>query len=1343
MRKKWQRFLSGMMAFVLAFTMVMASGIGKTVVKAEEEYTWKSTAYIDNGNLNTYVDEYGNGSWWNCAHEWSFTMTDWTSSTCVGDWVSNEHDGALKLVNGTESTNTVSMERTVSTVPAGTYRLTFEQNAQAVESGLTINVLNSDDTEITTLLIPITVNTTDWSSVTTNEFTLDVDSDIKIQVTGAVPVGYWANFDNFVLEQKTLVMDEEVSSNLITNGSFDNAENGLAGWTESQTPEKHQTKDAEDTAADTYGKIYDFYSSTKMVYSMTQTIELSAGSYKLTAEAMGAAGMKVYVYFDGRVSADCVSDPGWNEWTKVGENSVFNLGEDKTVQVGFYIVCEAGGWGDVDNVILEKIDDTNETETQDVADISTDDEEEEVDTSSAISAGIKIDKISNLPSDFIKGVDVSSYISEKNSGVKYYDFEGNELDDQGFFDLLASCGVNYIRIRVWHNPYDEKGNGYGGGTNDLEKAKKIGQWATNAGMKVLIDFHYSDFWTDPGKQYTPKAWEGYDVDQKAAAISTYTKDSLTELLEAGVDVGMVQVGNETNAYFCGEKDWNNICKLFSAGCSAVREVEKATYGNETEVGSKIMIALHFADPQTSGRYAEYAANLNSAGVDYDVFASSYYPFFHGSTLNLTSVLKNIADSYGKKVMVAETSWATTLEDGDGHDNQIRIGTNDTPYYEFSVLGQATEVHTVLDAVVKVGEAGIGAFYWEPAWIPVQYAYDSNGNLNQSIRNSNVQKWETYGSGWASSYAGDYQVDAATWYGGSAMDNQAMFDMYGHPLESLKVFNYVTTGTYVEQDNIAISSATVDSIQITYGDDIKEKLPKAKVGFNNATSEEDVVVSWNQTDIEKAQAGGVGEYTIKGTVTVEVDSRSLSKDVKCFVTILPVNYMPNYSLEETNEWKFNDSNIVGIKADGNARTGTNALKFWSTSAFSYEAVIEVTIAKSGVYKFGGYIQGGDVGDDAEFTYSIQVGDSDPVTATADELMGWKNWIDTSISKVKITENNTTVTITVKGSNIAAGGWGSWDDFYIIEDTSSTTPSGGSGSVTTPPIPTTPEIPSTDDTTTTPDDTTVITNPDGTTTETKTETVTNEAGKEVEVTITANKDAEGNVTGITETSVIENIVGKADATVTVEKNAAGEITSAQAVVDKNGADTKTGVKATLSGSVVSQIAEAAGTESVEIVMTVTAGKKEYTIKADAADITAGNKLKVMAIDPKTGKYVLVNAKTYTVSEAGNVKVTLPEGATYQLLDSKDAVAVEKEILATVKVKKTSTTVKTGKKTTVQMSSKLDMDNVESITYSTSKKSVATVSKNGKVTAKKAGNVTIKVIVTLKNGQTKTVKMKVKVK
>ena len=109
----------------------------------------------------------------------------------------------------------------------------------------------------------------------------------------------------------------------------------------------------------------------------------------------------------------------------------------------------------------------------------------------------------------------------------------------------------------------------GGGNNDLAKAKKIGKWATDAGMKVLIDFHYSDFWADPGKQKAPKAWAGYTIDQKVTAVSDYTTASITELLDAGVDVGMVQVGNETNNGVCGESTWENMCRIFDAGADAV------------------------------------------------------------------------------------------------------------------------------------------------------------------------------------------------------------------------------------------------------------------------------------------------------------------------------------------------------------------------------------------------------------------------------------------------------------------------------------------------------------------------------------------------------------------------------------------------------------------------------------------------------------------------------------------------------------------------------------------------------------------------------------------------------
>lgn len=272
---------------------------------------------------------------------------------------------------------------------------------------------------------------------------------------------------------------------------------------------------------------------------------------------------------------------------------------------------------------------------------------------------------------------------------------------------------------------------------------------------------------------------------------------------------------------------------------------------------------------------------------------------------------------------------------------------------------------------------------------------------------------------------------------------------------------------------------------------------------------------------------------------------------------------------------------------------------------------------------------------------------------------------------------------------------------------------------------------------------VTNADGSAVKTEKETETNTKGKEVAVTTTTEKDADGKVTGITQTSEIEQIAGSASATVTVEKTADGKITNAEAEVDKKGASSKQGVKATLSGAVVAQITEAAGTQSVEISMTVTAGKKEYTVKADAQDLEAGNKLKVMALDEKTGEYVLVNAKTYKVNESGNVKLTLPAGMTYQLMDGKEAAAVEKQILATVKVKKSAATISEGKKTALKLSSKLNMDNVAKITYTSAKKSVATVSKTGTITAKNSGSVVITATVTLKNGKTKTVKMKIKVK
>lgn len=404
--------------------------------------------------------------------------------------------------------------------------------------------------------------------------------------------------------------------------------------------------------------------------------------------------------------------------------------------------------------------------------------------SDAADAEINVEKI-DLPANFIEGVDISSYDSLKNSGVKFYDFDGNELDYGGFFTLLKDSGVNYVRLRVWNDPFDADGNGYGGGNNSIKNVKKMGKAASEAGLKVLIDFHYSDFWADPGKQNVPKAWQGYTVYQKERVIQTYTRDSLKELLENGVDVCMVQIGNETNNSFCGESGWESRAKLLNAGSVAVRNLA-------SERGKDILVALHFTNPERKGGYAAIAKQLDDYKVDYDVFASSYYPYWHGTLDNLKSVLSDIATTYGKKVMVAETSWATTLEDGDGHDNTIRSSSYGIDAYDVSVQGQADEVTAVIRTIADTTN-GIGVFYWEPAWIPVQ-VYHPDAENAETVLAQNRQLWEEHGSGWASSYAREYDAeDAGKWFGGSMVDNQAMFDFEGHPLDSLNVWKYVKTG----------------------------------------------------------------------------------------------------------------------------------------------------------------------------------------------------------------------------------------------------------------------------------------------------------------------------------------------------------------------------------------------------------------------------------------------------------------------------------------------------------------------------------------------------------------------
>ena len=504
-------------------------------------------------------------------------------------------------------------------------------------------------------------------------------------------------------------------------------------------------------------------------------------------------------------------------------------------------------------------------------------------------------------------------------------------------------------------------------------------------------------------------FEAKDTTNWKVELGTY--DSLKKLIKAGVNVGMVQVGNETNNGIAGETNWENRCKLFNAGSKAVRDIDK-----------DILVALHFTNPERSGNYASIAATLDKYEVDYDVFASSYYMFWHGTTTNLTSVLKNIADTYHKKVMVAETSYAYTMEDGDGHGNTIAKESDLVSGYPASVQGQANVVRDVMAAVANVGSAGIGTFYWEPAWTPVQ-VYDADADNAKDVLAENKELWEEKGSGWASSYAGEYDPkDAGNWYGGSAWDNQAMFDFEGHPLASINVFKYVGTGAKAP---LAVDSADNVEITVNLGDTIT--IPeKVTVHYNdNTTSEE--TVTWDEEQVEALADATSGTYKVSGKLTI------LNKEltVTCTVEIKPQNFVENGSFEDpkSDAWIVTEAEGFANCTDyqknaSDALDGEYALHFWSASDIDFTLAQKITGLESGVYTLQASVQSGDA-ETQDMSIFAKVGKED--YSAKMEVTSWANWDTAEITGIKV---NAEETVEI-GAHVAAcaEAWGTIDEFVL--------------------------------------------------------------------------------------------------------------------------------------------------------------------------------------------------------------------------------------------------------------------------------------------------------------------------
>ena len=404
---------------------------------------------------------------------------------------------------------------------------------------------------------------------------------------------------------------------------------------------------------------------------------------------------------------------------------------------------------------------------------------------------VTIKKVKGMSESSIRGMDISSYLALKKAGVKYYDYEGNETS---LLKVLHDNGINYIRIRIWNDPFNADGETYGGGGNDVSTGVEIAKEAAQYDMKVLLDFHYSDFWAEPAVQLVPKAWKKdvNNTEKMCSDVYDFTKESIQKFKDAGANIGMVQVGNEItngllgiysnrdkgesfNVIWGDKKKSTEVNKYLKAGIKAVREYTP-----------QALVALHLETPNV-WKYKTIMNTWKRDNVDYDVLGSSYYPFWSiAAKANTPKTLKDVqtlAASYGKMFAVFETSWVNSLNDGDGTPNSIGDSTN-TGAYEVGPQGQVNELTDLYDTVLSQ-DNGLGTFYWEGAWIPVKAGW-TNWEYNKQIA-------DQYGTGWASKGALGYFPDSKMYYkgkaawGGTSWDNQALFDINGYPLQSLKFY----------------------------------------------------------------------------------------------------------------------------------------------------------------------------------------------------------------------------------------------------------------------------------------------------------------------------------------------------------------------------------------------------------------------------------------------------------------------------------------------------------------------------------------------------------------------------
>ncbi|WP_374605010.1 glycosyl hydrolase 53 family protein [Niveibacterium sp.] len=616
----------------------------------------------------------------------------------------------------------------------------------------------------------------------------------------------------------------------------------------------------------------------------------------------------------------------------------------------------------------------------------------------AAPAAVTVQPVPELRADFMMGADVSMTDEIEKLGGKFYDAQGQQKD---IFAILKENGVNWIRLRIWNNPVNaadvveggktisRKGEPVGGGNNDLAATIRMAQRAKAQGLKFLLDFHYSDFWVDPDKQFKPAAWEKLKGKELEAAVHQYTADVLKALREANASPDMVQIGNELNGgmLWPDGKTWkakpeeqiggdDGFVALLSQGIKAVRE---------SDPSRKTKVAVHLANGATNDLYRRVFDLLTKKGVDYDVIGLSFYPYWHGTFDDFQSNVDDISSRYAKEVVVMETAYAYTTEDGDGFPNLFNRDMQKSVGYKATPQGQASLVRDVINAVAQVpGQRGAGVFYWEPGWIPVK------------------------GAGWRTGE-------------GNAWDNQAMFDFKGRALPSLAVFKRVReAGTAADVPTLL----PVAPLKLTtYVGENFAPPEKIRVAFSDDAQRE-VWVSWN--DVSAEQLKQAGNFKLVGHLS------NFDVPVEAAVAVVPRRNLiedPSFENGKLEGWTITGTAaaISNERNPGNAKTGQQSMHYWLGEPFKVEATRSYAGIPNGTYSLKAWAAGGG-GEKSIELIARDCGDGKRYTKTITNT-GWQKWAQYTVSGIKVTNGACTVGVAIDGQT---GNWGNVDDFEFIRD-----------------------------------------------------------------------------------------------------------------------------------------------------------------------------------------------------------------------------------------------------------------------------------------------------------------------